>query len=105
MNLNVRQRGRGVTREGTAWAFVTTHAGTTTNVKGDCMASTEEGLLTLLLSVEHLKNTAIEQQKAVADTLAVARETLRGYRDISDSVVKQVSDEVRKGYRKRTLRG
>ncbi|MED8466861.1 hypothetical protein Q5516_25785, partial [Escherichia coli] len=54
------------------------------------MASTEEGLLTLLLSVEHLKNTAIEQQKAVADTLAVARETLRGYRDISDSVVKQV---------------
>ncbi|MCV5366469.1 hypothetical protein OFB70_31365, partial [Escherichia coli] len=35
------------------------------------MASTEEGLLTLLLSVEHLKNTAIEQQKAVADTLAV----------------------------------
>ncbi len=37
-------------------------------LKGDCMARTEEGLLTLLLSVEHLKNTAIEQQKAVADT-------------------------------------
>ena len=69
------------------------------------MASTEEGLLTLLLSVEHLKNTAIEQQKAVADTLAVARETLRGYRDISDSVVKQVSDEVRKGVQKTDIAG
>lgn len=69
------------------------------------MASTEEGVLTLLLSVEHLKNTAIEQQKAVADTLAVARETLRGYRDISDSVVKQVSDEVRKGVQKTDIAG
>ncbi|WP_369679330.1 hypothetical protein [Salmonella enterica] len=59
------------------------------------MASTEEGLLTLLLSFEHLNNTALEQQKAVADTLAVARESLRGYRDFSDCVVKQVSDEVR----------
>ncbi|NAK56115.1 hypothetical protein GUB35_24135 [Escherichia coli] len=48
------------------------------------MASTEEKLLTLLLSVEHLQHTAMEQQKAVADSLAVARETLRGYRDISD---------------------
>ncbi|KUT14191.1 hypothetical protein [Escherichia coli] len=46
------------------------------------MASTEEKLLTLLLSVEHLQHTAMEQQKAVADSLAVARETLRGYRDI-----------------------
>ena len=45
------------------------------------MASTEEKLLTLLLSVEHLQHTAMEQQKAVADSLAVARETLRGYRD------------------------
>ena len=44
------------------------------------MASTEEKLLTLLLSVEHLQHTAMEQQKAVADSLAVARETLRGYR-------------------------
>ncbi|MCI3092661.1 hypothetical protein MMS54_28315, partial [Escherichia coli] len=69
------------------------------------MASREEVLLTLLLSVEHLKNTAIEQQKAVADTLAVARETLRGYRDISDSVVKQVSDEVRKGVQKTDIAG
>ncbi|WP_158605442.1 hypothetical protein [Escherichia coli] len=33
------------------------------------MASTEEKLLTLLLSVEHLQHTAIEQQKAVADSL------------------------------------
>ncbi|NAH70853.1 hypothetical protein GUB82_27100 [Escherichia coli] len=39
------------------------------------MASTEEKLLTLLLSVEHLQHTAMEQQKAVADSLAVARET------------------------------
>ena len=31
------------------------------------MASTEEKLLTLLLSVEHLQHTAMEQQKAVAD--------------------------------------
>ncbi|CAD5747252.1 hypothetical protein [Escherichia coli] len=59
------------------------------------MASTEEKLLTLLLSVEHLQRTAMEQQKAVADSLAVARETLRGYRDISDGVAKQVRDEVR----------
>ncbi len=59
------------------------------------MASTEEKLLTLLLSVEHLQHTAMEQQKAVADSLAVARETLRGYRDISDGVAKQVRDEVR----------
>ncbi len=56
------------------------------------MASTEEKLLTLLLSVEHLQHTAMEQQKAVADSLAVARETLRGYRDISDGVAKQVYD-------------
>lgn len=47
------------------------------------MASTEEKLLTLLLSVEHLQHTAMEQQKAVADSLAVARETLRGYRELS----------------------
>ncbi|EOD0130698.1 hypothetical protein ACJANX_004948 [Escherichia coli] len=60
------------------------------------MASTEEKLLTLLLSVEHLQHTAMEQQKAVADSLAVARETLRGYRDISDGVAKQVRDEVQK---------
>lgn len=32
------------------------------------MASTEEKLLTLLLSVEHLQHTAMEQQKAVADS-------------------------------------
>ena len=48
------------------------------------MASTEEKLLTLLLSAEHLKEAAKEQQKAVADSLAVARETLKGYREISD---------------------
>ncbi|MGS3515716.1 hypothetical protein [Escherichia coli] len=54
------------------------------------MASTEEKLLTLRLSVEHLQHTAMEQQKAVADSLAVARETLRGYRHISDGVAKQV---------------
>ena len=63
------------------------------------MASTEEKLLTLLLSVEHLQHTAMEQQKAVADSLAVARETLRGYRDISDGVAKQVRDEDRKSTR------
>ncbi|MCI3092719.1 hypothetical protein MMS54_28655, partial [Escherichia coli] len=38
-------------------------------------------------------------------SLAVARETLRGYRDISDSVVKQVSDEVRKGVQKTDIAG
>lgn len=59
------------------------------------MASTEEKLLTLLLSAEHLKEAAKEQQKAVADSLAVARETLKGYREISDSVAQQVRDEVR----------
>ncbi len=31
------------------------------------MASTEENILTLLLSVEHMQHTAMEQQKAVAD--------------------------------------
>ncbi|MDO1826402.1 hypothetical protein Q2361_24565, partial [Escherichia coli] len=36
------------------------------------MASTEEKLLTLLLSVAHLPHTAMEQQQAVADSLAVA---------------------------------
>lgn len=69
------------------------------------MASTEEKLLTLLLSVEHLQHTAIEQQKAVADSLAVARETLRGYRDISDGVAKQVRDEVRNEVQKLDVAG
>ncbi|ECG1117423.1 hypothetical protein DQT66_24510 [Salmonella enterica subsp. enterica] len=69
------------------------------------MASTEEKLLTLLLSVEHLQRTAMEQQKAVADSLAVARETLRGYRDISDSVAKQVRDEVRNEVQKLDVAG
>ena len=41
------------------------------------MATTEEKLLTLLVSAEHLKETAKEQQKAVADSLAVARKTLK----------------------------
>lgn len=58
------------------------------------MASTEEKLLTLLLSSEHLKEAAKEQQKAVADSLVVARETLKGYRDISDNVAKQVRAEI-----------
>ncbi|PAO99415.1 hypothetical protein CJZ26_25030, partial [Salmonella enterica subsp. enterica serovar Kentucky] len=52
-------------------------------------------LLTLLLPAEHLKEAAKEQQKAVAVSLAVARETLKGYREISDSVAQQVRDEVR----------
>ncbi|NAF39894.1 hypothetical protein GUC24_27185, partial [Escherichia coli] len=69
------------------------------------MASTEEKLLTLLLSVEHLQHTAMEQQKAVADALAVARETLRGYRDISDGVAKQVRDEVRNEVQKLDVAG
>ncbi|KAA4214316.1 hypothetical protein F3D14_25945 [Bacteroides ovatus] len=69
------------------------------------MASTEEKLLTLLLSVEHLQHTAMEQQKAIADSLAVARETLRGYRDISDGVAKQVRDEVRNEVQKLDVAG
>ncbi|MGG6725264.1 UNVERIFIED_CONTAM: hypothetical protein ITH96_25405, partial [Salmonella enterica subsp. enterica serovar Weltevreden] len=54
------------------------------------MASTEDKLLTLLLSAEHLNEAAKEQPKAVADSLAVARETLKGYREMSDSVAPQV---------------
>ncbi|OSK13651.1 hypothetical protein EAMG_05387 [Escherichia coli M056] len=69
------------------------------------MASTENQLLTLLLSTEHLKNTAIEQQKAVADSLVVAREILRGYRDISDGVAKQVRTEVRNEVQKLDVAG
>lgn len=69
------------------------------------MASTEEKLLTLLLSVEHLQHTAMVQQKSVADALAVARETLRGYREISDSVAKQVTDEVRNEVQKLDVAG
>ena len=69
------------------------------------MASTEEKLLTLLLSAEHLKEAAKEQQKAVADSLAVARETLKGYREISDSVAQQVRDEVRQEVQKMDVAG
>ena len=46
------------------------------------MASTEEKLLTLLLSAEHLKEAAKEQQKAVADSLAVTRNPERLPRNI-----------------------
>ncbi|MSM04207.1 hypothetical protein GKG10_26700, partial [Escherichia coli] len=59
------------------------------------MASTEEKLLTLLLSVEHLQHTAMEQERAVAESLAVARETLGGDREVSDGGAKRVRDEVR----------
>lgn len=69
------------------------------------MASTEEKLLTLLLSTEHLKEAAKEQQKAVADSLAVARETLKGYREISDSVAQQVREEVRQEVQKLDVAG
>ena len=69
------------------------------------MASTEEKLLTLLLSAEHLKEAAKEQQKAVADSLAVARDTLKGYREISDSVAQQVRDEVRQEVQKLDVSG
>ena len=69
------------------------------------MASTEEKLLTLLLSADHLKEAAKEQQKAVADSLAVARETLKGYREISDSVAQQVRDEVRQEVQKMDVAG
>lgn len=55
--------------------------------------------------MEHLQHTAMEQQKAVADSLAVARETLRGYRDISDGVAKQVRDEVRNEVQKLDVAG
>ncbi|MFP1453887.1 hypothetical protein ACLB1N_36735 [Escherichia coli] len=55
------------------------------------MASTEEKLLTLLLSVEHLQHTAMEQQKAVADSGCGKGNP--GYRDISDGVAKQVRDD------------
>ncbi|CDZ86608.1 hypothetical protein BN1086_04859 [Citrobacter koseri] len=61
------------------------------------MASTEEKLLTLLLTAEHLKDAAKEQQAAVADSLSAARETLKDYRSISQSVAKKVQDEVSKG--------
>ncbi|XJB66454.1 hypothetical protein AB2G02_26545 (plasmid) [Escherichia coli] len=46
----------------------------------------------------------MEQQKAVADSLAVA-ETLCGYRDISDGVAKQVRDEVRNEVQKLDVAG
>ena len=69
------------------------------------MATTEEKLLTLLVSAEHLKETAKEQQEAVADSLAVARETLKGYREISDSVAQQVRDEVRQEVQKMDVAG
>ncbi|PAP01558.1 hypothetical protein CJZ26_24835, partial [Salmonella enterica subsp. enterica serovar Kentucky] len=59
------------------------------------MASTEEKLLTLLLSAEHLKEAAKEQQKAVADSLAEARETQKGNRENTDSVAQQDREEVR----------
>ncbi|PAP01506.1 hypothetical protein CJZ26_24845, partial [Salmonella enterica subsp. enterica serovar Kentucky] len=69
------------------------------------MASTEEKLLTLLLSAEHLKEAAKEHQKAVADSLAVARETLKGYREISDCVAQQVRDDVRQEVQKMDIAG
>ncbi|MCV5597836.1 putative porin, partial [Escherichia coli] len=53
----------------------------------------------------HLKEAAKEQQKAVADSLAVARETLKGYREISDSVAQQVRDEVRQEVQKMDIAG
>ncbi|PAP01105.1 hypothetical protein CJZ26_24860, partial [Salmonella enterica subsp. enterica serovar Kentucky] len=62
-------------------------------------------LLTLLLSAELLKEAAKEQQKAVAVSLAVARETLKGYREISDSVAQQVRDEVRQEVQKMDIAG
>ncbi|PAP00817.1 hypothetical protein CJZ26_24910, partial [Salmonella enterica subsp. enterica serovar Kentucky] len=53
-----------------------------------------------MLSAEHLNEAAKEQQKAVADSLAVARETQKGYREISDSEAQQVRDEVRQEVQK-----
>jgi 4-hydroxy-3-methylbut-2-enyl diphosphate reductase IspH len=41
----------------------------------------------------------------VADSLAVARETLKGYREISDSVAQQVRDEVRQEVQKMDVAG
>ncbi|MGK3295855.1 hypothetical protein ACSLNR_28035, partial [Escherichia coli] len=42
---------------------------------------------------------------ATVDFMAVARETLRGYRDISDGVAKQVRDEVRNEVQKLDVAG
>lgn len=69
------------------------------------MASTEEKLLTLLLTAEHLKDAAKEQQAAVADSLSAARETLKDYRVISQNVAKHVHDEVRKEVQKMDVAG
>lgn len=69
------------------------------------MASTEEKLLTLLLTAEHLKDAAKEQQAAVADSLSAARETLKDYRAISQSVAKRVQDEVRQEVQKMDVVG
>ena len=41
----------------------------------------------------------------MADSLAVARETLKGYREISDSVAQQVRDEVRQEVQKMDVAG
>lgn len=69
------------------------------------MASTEEKLLTLLLTAEHLKDAAKEQQAAVADSLSAARETLKDYRAISQNVAKRVQDEVRQEVQKMDVAG
>ncbi|EAA8037540.1 hypothetical protein NWV51_004926 [Salmonella enterica] len=69
------------------------------------MASTEEKLLTLLLTAEHLKDAAKEQQAAVADSLSAARETLKDYRAISQSIAKRVQDEVRQEVQKMDVAG
>ncbi|HAI2246614.1 hypothetical protein ACP81E_23965 [Escherichia coli] len=69
------------------------------------MASLEEKLLSLLLSTDHLRETAVNQQKAVADTLAVSRETLKEYRKISESVAEIVRDEVRQEVKRMNIAG
>lgn len=57
------------------------------------MASSEEKIVALMAVSENLRKTAVEQQKEVADTLALARETLKGYREVSENAVKTLQTE------------
>ena len=68
------------------------------------MASTEEKLLTLLLSAEHLKEAAKSSRKPWRIRWRW-QETLKGYREISDSVAQQVRDEVRQEVQKMDVAG
>ncbi|MGG6686540.1 UNVERIFIED_CONTAM: hypothetical protein ITH38_24035, partial [Salmonella enterica subsp. enterica serovar Weltevreden] len=69
------------------------------------MGSSEEELGTLLLAAEHRKEAAKEQQKAVADSLAVARETLQQPKAAAAPVAQQVRGEVRQEVQKTDVAG